>query len=326
MKKDDLGFIKLKIEGVFNLQQVASEYNLTSLELVTFHNRFCSISELLPISLPKHVDYIYLPKENFQVREVRLLKSTTLNLPKNDTVKKYGVLIKYLPKELQIHYQVNVKRNSEFVEITKEKTYVNNQEIDQTVEQLFEKAEQALYPMQISTDQNGRLDHILNSKTIANNWKKDCEPKLRAYYQSITADEILQKLDVAFSNLDTKLELLNRNIFFKLFFLPIYQNYGNLLKEDFISIYFSNLKEDITFKTKYNLEKEYTTGDKITLNITGYEEENIFIKDREKGKLDLVYKFHKETHEIFSIVGFISAFENNVEYKIDFQLYELEYP
>ncbi|KIA86037.1 hypothetical protein [Kaistella jeonii] len=325
MKKDDLGFIKLKIEGVFNLQQVASEYNLTSLELVTFHNRFCSIAELLPISLPKHVEYVYLPAQNFQVREVRLLKSTTLNLPKNVTVKKYGVLIKYLPKELQIHYQVNVKHNSEFVEITKEKTYVNDQEIDQTVEQLFEKAEQALYPMQISTDQSGRLDHILNSKTIADNWKKDCEPKLREYYQSDTADKIFQKLDVAFSDLDTKLELLNRNIFFKLFFLNVYQNYSNVLKEDFKSIYFANLKEDITFKTKYNLEKEYTTGDKIALNITGYEEENIFNKDREKGKLDLVYKFHKETHEIFSIIGFISAFEKNVEYKIIFQLYELEY-
>ena len=325
MKENDLEFVKLKIEGIFNLQEIAIEYKMTVLELVTFHNRFCTISELLPLSLPKHVDYIYLPPENFRARDVKILKTSKLNLPQNSSTKKYGVIIKYLPKELQIHFQINVIRTPGLIEISKEKTYVNNQEIDQTVEQLFEKAEQVLYPMHLSTDDKGRLEQILHGETIAHRWKEDCEPKLREYYQSDTADKIFQKLDVAFSNLDTKLELLKRNIFFKLFFLPVYQNYGNVPKENFILIYLSSLKEEITFKTKYNLEKEYTTGDKIALNMTGYEEENIFNKDREKGKLDLFYKFHKETHEIFSIIGFISAFENNVEYKIDFQLYELEY-
>jgi hypothetical protein len=42
--------------------------------------------------------------------------------------------------------------------------------------------------------------------------------------------------------------------------------------------------------------------------ITGSEEENLFNKNNPKGQIDLLYKLHKETKEIFSITGYCSTF------------------
>lgn len=324
MQENNQDYIKLKIEGIFKIKEVAEEFNMTSEDLVTFHNKFCDISELLPLNMAKHVEHVYLPTQNFKERDIKLLKSTNLLRPSAKSEKTYGVVLNFLPKKLSIHYKIKVNRNGEFLEIIKEKTYVNNLEIDQTIEQLFEKAEQVLYPLQVSINSNGSINKILNSKEINDRWKKEAEPQLRKYYHSDTGEEIINKLDQAFSDVNKKRDLLNRNLFYKLFFQPIYQSYQNFVKDDYLSIYFAGISQEISYKIEYDLQKEFTRGDKIALNVTGKEEENIFNKNREKGEIDLLYKFHKETHEIFSITGSISAFDDGIEYKIGFELYELK--
>lgn len=324
MTKEEPKYIKLKIEGILNLQKTAEDHNLTSAELIAFHNQFCNLQELLPLSLPKHVDYIYLPPKNFREREIKLLKSTNILRPATKSEKTYGVVLTFLPKELSIHFKIKVIRIGEIIEIIKEKTYLNNLEIDQTIEQLFEKAEQVLYPLQISTHNNGGLNKILNSKEINDRWKKEIEPSLRKYYQSETGEEIINKLDQAFSDVNKKREFLERNLFYKLFFLPIYQTYQKFAKDDYLSIYFAAISQEKGYKIEYELQKEFTRGDKIALKITGKEEDNIFNKNNEKGEIDLLYKLHKKTNEIFSITGDVSAFENGLEYKLNFELYELK--
>nr|WP_314499518.1 hypothetical protein [uncultured Chryseobacterium sp.] len=313
---------KVKIKGILNLKEFSGEYEMTSEELIGFHNRHCSYQELLTLSLPKYVEYVYIPSEKFDIRDRKLLKSAALDLPSVSSEKIYGVVIKFLPKDLQIHYRIKIKRTPSYLELTKEKTYVNNQEIDKIIEQLFEKAEQVLYPLQISVKKNGELDNIINHEQIANRWKTDCLPKLKDYYQSETTDQILKQLDRAYGNLNVKKGMFERNIFYKLFLLPIYQGYPEYLRKSFLQVYFSGLSQETGYDTEFVLNKEYTKGDKIALQITGTEEENLFNKSRAKGEANLLYKLNKDTGEIFSITGYISTFEKNAEYKIDFQLYE----
>ncbi|MFC6269812.1 hypothetical protein [Frigoriflavimonas asaccharolytica] len=324
MTNEDNNYIKLKIEGIFKLKKVASEFNITSDDLVAFHNQFCDISELLPLNMPKHVEHVYLPAQNFKDRDVKLLKSTKLALPTVVSEKTYGVMLNFLPKDLKMHYKIKVKKENGFLEISKEKTYINNKEIEQTIEQLFEKAEQVLYPIQIATDEKGAIFKIINNEGIANHWEKDCKPMLVEYYKSETADNIIGKLDKSFKNLSSKKDLLERNLFYKLFFLPVYTNYPDFFKKDFLKIYFSGIKNVVNYTVEYSLEKEFTRGQKIALRISGKEEGNIFNKNSEKGEIDLLYKFHKESNAIFSITGFATAVENGIPHKIDFQLYELE--
>ena len=313
---------KVKVEGILNLKEFSGEYEMTPEEFLNFHNKHCSFQELLTLSLPKYVEYVYIPADKFETRDQKLLKTTTLNLPAVSSEKTYGVVIKFLPKNLQIHYRIKIKRTPFHLEFTKEKTYVNNQEIDKVIEQLFEKAEQVLYPLQISVKKNGGFENIINHEEIAKRWQADCLPKLKDYYQSETTDQILTQLDHAYANLNLKKEMFERNIFYKLFFLPVYGSYPQFFKKYFLQVYFSGLAQEIGYETELVLNKEYIRGNKIALKITGTEEENLFNKNRTKGEANLLYKLHKETGEIFSITGYLSIFEKNTEYKIDFQLYE----
>jgi hypothetical protein len=317
-------YIKVKTEGILNLEILCDEYDMTAEELVVFHNKHCNLLELLTTSLPKYVEYIYIPSEKYKVRDVRLLKSSTIQIPAKPSDKVYGVIIKFKPKDLQIHYKIRVKRIEAYIELIKEKTFINNQEIDKIIEQLFEKAEQVLYPLQVSTNKNGVLKRILNNEDIATRWKTECFPKLKEYYQSEVTDEILEQLDQAYTDIDSKKDLFNRNIFYKLFFMPVYQSYPHFLKKDSLEVFFSAISQNVDYQVEYSLNREYTRGNKIVLKLEGNEEENSFNKNKARGKIDLLYKFEKESREIFSITGFLSTFKNGKEYIIDFQLYEQE--
>lgn len=145
-------------------------------------------------------------------------------MPKLSSTKNYGVVLKISPKELQIHYQIKVKRTDNLLEITKEKTFVNQQEISRTIEQLFEKAQQSFYPLQISLHANGGLHSIDNAEVINKKWSEDVLPQLKTYYQSENTDQIFEKLSNAFTHLAQKKNLIQRNIFYHLFLLPIYQD------------------------------------------------------------------------------------------------------
>ena len=314
---------KVKVEGILNLKEFSAEYEMTPEEFLNFHNKHCSFQELLTLSLPKYVEYVYIPSDKFETRDQKLLKSTTLDLPVVSSEKTYGVVIKFLPKNLQIHYRIKIKRTPFHLELTKEKTYVNNQEIDKVIEQLFEKAEQVLYPLQISVKKNGGLENIINHEEIARRWKADCLPKMKDYYQSETTDQILTQMDKAYANLNLKKEMFERNIFYKLFFLPVFTRYTNYEAATGLDVYFSSLNKNVQYDTKYLLNKEYTKGGKIALKIEGNEEEDGFNKGKNKGKLNFLYKLEKNTHEIFSIAGYCTVYEREQEHKVHFEMYKL---
>lgn len=319
----ETNFAKVKIEGIFNLEEFSKEYKMTPQEVIQFHNQHCGLQELLSLNLSKYVQHVYLPYKNYEEEDIKVLKSTTLELPTRNEEKEYGVVIKFSPKDLQIHYKIKVKRTLDLLTLTKDKTYVNNQKIEQTIEQLFEKANNTLYPLQILNERNGALSKIVNADEVAERWKKETFPKLKDYYQSETTDKILQQFDDTFCNLNKKRQFLERNMFYKLFFLPIYQTYAGFKKESLLQIYHADIAKQINYKMQYTLQKKFTRGNKIALKITGVEDGNLFNENREKGKVELLYKLDKETKVIYSIAGFISYFENDKKHNVDFQLYEL---
>lgn len=117
---------KVPINGLFYLEKFAQEYDMTADELVKFHNQHCNLQEIITPGLSKYVSHIYIPTEKHFFRESRLLKTSNLELPKLSSTKNYGVIQNFLPKELQIHYQIKIKRSQNHLEITKEKSFVNH--------------------------------------------------------------------------------------------------------------------------------------------------------------------------------------------------------
>lgn len=316
-------YIKLKINGLLDLEVFSKEYHISKEEIIKFHNQYCEIGEILPLHLPKYVPFLYLPRKNFENRNLEFVKTNDLQYPIGVSQKKYGVVIKYLHSNTQIHFEVDIKRNGYLVEISKGKNYINNTEVDNIIEKLFEKAEQAIYPLKITVDKKGSFSKIENEKKIKERWEKDYFPKLKEYYVGETAEEILKKMDLTFRNLKSRQTYFSQSIFYKVFFLPVYQSYFNYSKDGSVGFYFANLQSNIAFNVKYTLEKEYTRGNKIALRISGNEVDNEWKQKAEKGSMDWLYKFQKDTHDLFSITGSVSTFDRGKELKIEVQIFEI---
>ncbi|OAH76784.1 hypothetical protein AXA65_00430 [Chryseobacterium sp. FP211-J200] len=177
--------------------------------------------------------------------------------------------------------------------------------------------------MKITVDKKGSFSTIENEKEIQERWEREYFPKLKEYYVGETAEGILKKMDLTFKNLKSKQTYFSQSVFYKLFFLPVYQLYSSYSKDGSVGFYFANLQSNIAFNVKYTLEKEYTRGNKIALRISGNEVDNEWKQKAEKGSMDWLYKFQKDTHDLFSITGSVSTFDRGKELKIEVQIFEI---
>lgn len=314
---------KLNVGLKYTLQEIADEYRIDIKTLQSFHNKYCKFTELLPLTLPQFIDVIYLPKEVYENKQNLLIKSSKLELPTTIASKDFGVIINFSPKNLEIHYKVNIKKETSYIEIKKNQSYINNKQINKVVEQMFEKIGETLFPLKLSLKINGEIDKIINVLEIQERWNNKTKPDIAQYYVEKGANKIISLCNSTFQNLNSRIHFLQNNIFYSLFFLPIYQTYPNYFKEGQINIYFSELRNFITYTICFNLEKEYSLDGKIILNVHGEEEKSPFNENKEKGKVQLIYKLNKN-HEITSITGFFTAYNGVKQLKIEIQVYELK--
>lgn len=320
----ELTYIKVKTETGHYLKEFSQEYGMTEEEIRAFHNQHCEIHELLPNALAKHVEYVYLPSKNVSERKEKLIKSPDLILPGNVSEKKYGIMMKFPLTSLQMHYTVLVKRlPGGTVEFHKEKTWVNNQEIEKQIEQLAEKASQALYPLQTAQNNDGSFAGIKNGKEIISRWESDVRPKLDQYYKGEVAEKIIKKVDRSFQQLEKNSSFMQKNAFFNLYFQPVYRFYSGFSAKQKFSFYFPKADILADYDAEFTLDKEYTRSNKIAMRIEGEEAEDFFNRNRKKGKVDLLYKFHREKNEIFSVTGTISCYVRETEHITQFEMFEL---
>lgn len=317
-------FIKVKTKSVVSLEKLSEEYSIAPEEIRKFHNEHCAVHEILPETLPKFVEYIYLPAHSVKKRQQSLLQTPALELLNKISKKKYGVIIRFPNRDLQIHYTITVSRLSGgIIEIQKDKTWVNNEEVDRQIEKLAEAASEALYPLQVSTQSNGALNKIINHKDISGRFKNDIYPKLRQYYVGNVADEILGKLTRSFDQLGSNCGFLRKNSFFNLYFQPVYRFYSSFKITQNFSFYFPKPDIMADYDAEFILDKEFTRSNKVAMRIEGEESESFFNRHKKRGKVDLLYKFHRDNNEIFSVTGSISCFEQQKEHLTEVQIFEL---
>lgn len=316
-------YVKLDVEGLLDLEKLSVEYNIPKDELIQFHNNNCGISELLPLNMTKYVPFIYIPKINFESKKSRLIPNTTLKYPLNKSEKNYGVIIKYIHSNLQIHFEVNVKREGTLIVIDKKKTFINNSEVENMIEKLYQEAEKAIYPLKISVADNGSFSKIENNKEILERWEKEISPELKEYYVGETAEKIFKKMDSVFKDLNYLKHFFMQSVFYKIFFLPVYNSYSDFKKESSIEFYFGSLQKYISYDIQYILNREFTRGTKIALQMAGKEQNDPFFDKTEKGNVEMMFKFQKDTHELFSVTGFARTYDGGKELKIEFQLFDI---
>lgn len=318
-----MNYIKIKIKPPFYIEEIAKEYNITEDELRNFHNQHCGLSELMPRYFPKYIEYVYLPTLVFENRQKQLLPSKIISFPQKKISLKYGTIIRYINVEnLQVHYKIDVDYLSKNqIKINRHKVFVNNNEISLVVEQMMEKAQEALFPMVCNLKPTGELFQIANYEEIQNRWKNVINPELNRYYKQELAEKIIIKLDLFYQNIRMKTSILNQNQFFNFFCLPIYGNYAHI-KTNEISIYFPSIKRVAIYETEFILDREYSKSRKIIIKVKGIEIETALNINEKKGIIELKYKLNADDFTIYSIAGFVNTFSKNKINTIEFQLFE----
>lgn len=313
--------IRIEIENLVDLETLSQEFDIPKKELIAFHNQHCSLHETLPDQLPKYIKYLYIPADKKRLwKDSRLLYSG-IDLPDTPADLTYGILIRESSTEIQMHYLVDIQKgNGSRISITKRKMYVNDQELEKMMEKLAETASEALYPLDFSLRKDGSPNKILNTKDIQKRWRKEYLPKIKQYYVGAIADEFIGKLDRFYATIDDDPCQLYINIFYPVFFLPLYTSYSDYQKTESLSFYFSSIDEYVSYDAQFSLQDTFTEDDKILIRIKG-EEKNEGSVGRKQGTLNLEYRLDRNTKYISSVEGELSTFYQNEEIRIYIEIY-----
>jgi len=316
--------IKIEIKDLVDIDSISKEYNISKHELISFHNRNCALHELLPESLPKYISSIYIPVEKYNTWKEKQLPASRITIPGASEKLTYGVLITQQSSELQMDYLIDIQRQTENkISISRQKLYVNDQEVGMMVEKMMETAGEALYPLQLSLNKKGKPDKIENAEEIQTRWTETYRPKVKQYYVGEVTDGLVARFDHFYENIANGAGSLQRNIFYPLFFMPIYDSYPDYQKKERLDFYFPSFGETVSYDAVFSLQRIFTDRGRIVVQVKGEQYYDEISLDEDKGKIDLVYQLDKAGN-IFSITGALSTFYDNQEIKIDIEIYRQE--
>lgn len=317
--------IKIEIRDLVDIDSISKEYDISKKELISFHNRNCALYELLPEKLPKYISSIYIPAENYNQWKEKQLPVSRIDIPNASGMLRYGVLIIQQPQELNIDYLVDIQRFTvSEVSVSRQKLQVNNHEVDLMAEKIMETAGEALYPVHMSLNKKGKPDRIENAEDIQTRWNEIYRPRIQQYYVGETVDELVTKYDQFYENIENGVGSLQRNVFYPIFFSPLYDSYPDYQKEEHLSFYFPSFGEMVYYDTVFSLQSTFTDKKRIVIKVKGDQYYDEISLDEDKGKIELVYELDKETRNIFSVTGTLSTFYDNQEIKIYIEIYHQE--
>lgn len=245
----------------------------------------------------------------------------------------------------QIHYEVEVNflednsgRNCIF-EINRKQVYINNKIPSLKIEQIAEKASQAIFPLRIKMKKNGEIKEILTSNAIKKRWFAIKDDILK-YYKGEVVAKVISKIEAVLLNDDLLKESIYQNWFFHLYFKPFYTDYTEKLK--FKHIWDSPVfgPQFIQYGVVHTIKEHYDADDKININADGIaiDERSIeeimegynFAKAQLSGEtsepveseMNVDYRLYKEDRSIFSAIGtFETKIDENTQRKIQVEMY-----
>ncbi|MCV9929313.1 hypothetical protein OIU83_16725 [Flavobacterium sp. LS1R49] len=249
------------------------------------------------------------------------------------------ILKKQMHYEMEINFMQDRYANNCVFEINRKQIFIDNKAPDSKMEQIVDKAAQAMYPLRIKVKKNGEIEEILNSDVIGKRWLAIKEG-LSKYYTGEIAFKVIDKIDAVLLDEDLLLESISQNWFFHLYFKPLYVAYGEKLRCKFIwdSPVFGS--QFIKYGVVHTVAEHYDTDDKININgdgiaidertleeiRTGYD----FPKNKLAGgdeepvesTMNVDYKLYAEDRSIFSVIGtFETKIDENTQRKIQLELY-----
>lgn len=204
--------------------------------------------------------------------------------------------------------QTNDECKRPIVKINRRNLLINKEKPDETlIGELLYHASQALFPLRLSLNSYGYPKDICNHPDIVERWKSFI-PRFQDYYEAGRAIKLLNRIGKIYENIDTLRDSLRKDLFFTLFFFPIYGEYesgrvSSIDNYEFTFISGQNLKYSLDLE----IVNEYTENGKIKIIVHGKSNliENdkvsgyfLLNKDRTIHEIEMIFFFADNEEEI----------------------------
>ncbi|MCW3161092.1 hypothetical protein [Chryseobacterium oryctis] len=331
------------------LEELANHFNLTKEQLKRYHNTYCPLDDLIGYDIPEHVTIIYVPPLDAESREkifnpksgnfLSFKSKNTLD-NKQNYKKRYGIIQKIFhndEEELKIHYETEIIKNKNTVQISRSQVYLNNKVPDLVIEQLADKIGSIFYPFELGLHENGSINTLVNFKEIQNRWKI-LKPQLEEYYKGEIANELLASTNKRITQKSIT-EQVHNSLFFTLYFLPLYKTFDEN-KSLNLSIEIPIFKNSTRalFEIDLKLEEKISKTHKFIIKASGkstsgkisdeIEKENTSpitdgkIQPKNSSYFDFIYKLNSKDNSIFAIYGELGVQFPDCMKKISLECYE----
>lgn len=272
----------------------------------------------------------------------------SLNFGSSEQKRTYGFCYENYENDIlknQIHYEIEVNfvtdkyGNNRIFEINRKQFFLNNKTPSSKIEQIAEKASQAIFPLQIQVKKNGEIEKILNNEAVKERWLLTKKEILHYYKGGVTA-KIVNKMDSILLNKKALKKSIDQNWFFHLYFKPIYVEYTSNLR--FKSIWESPVfgNQFIEYGVIHTIKDQYDSDDKIIINARGTAIDERTVEEIMEGykfpkkyfsedagetvdsNMNVEYKLYDEDRSVFSITGtFTTKINNGLSKKIQVEIY-----
>lgn len=259
------------------LKSIASMYNLSADATKSFHNNHCDVKEMILIGLTDQKE-LFIPRTAVvdKTKLVDFTHGNTIIFKPQHLFLKYGVTvtIENGDRKNELKYENSVRwikteQNLHFFEIDRiSELFLNEEQVNEMADLLAYKTSKVLYPLHISTDENGKLNAVENLSQYAKRWTQVKE-EIYKEYEGETVDEYCWKMQKVLEEPEMMTNLLKNDYFLRTMFFGIYESFGKECKtvrhESFPSI--KNPKEP-----NYNIEFEVDPikDEHNLINIEGY--------------------------------------------------------
>lgn len=217
-----------------SLKSIASLYHLDTNALKLFHNNHCDVKDMILIDLTGQKE-LFIPRTSVTDKSklVRFGRGNSLVFQPQNSFSRYGVSVNIENNDHknELKYETSVRwlkteNQLYFFEIDRTSDlYLNDEEVNEIADMLAFKTSRVLYPLQISVDEQGKLNAVENLSVFKERWP-GVKAEVYKEFEGETVDSYCEKIEKVINEPEAMSLYLKNDYFIRTLFFGIYHRFG----------------------------------------------------------------------------------------------------
>ncbi|KAF2079273.1 hypothetical protein [Flavobacterium sharifuzzamanii] len=281
-------FLTYKIQEDDTPESVAEKLDIDLYALRSYHNRYCeSVEDCIGPVFPRHLKFVIIKppivqltdEEKEQQRNKVVFNDSPgkLSLNYSHGEKTYAVLctiengkdVHSIKQQIKISWQAENAGFHFYYVSRDEALYVNDTAVNTMAQEIAQKASQALYPLLIVVDENGKWVYVNNYDQIVERWN-ETKNQIRKYYKGDQTEKYFKIYDKNLADEDSLFLSIQKDWFLNALFNEIHVQYPQdlSLKKHTSFPHLPNTKS-IQYFVNQKIDEHLDTNNLILIDIIG---------------------------------------------------------